>query len=191
MPHRGAAFSYLDGEIDAGALKNDWSSYGLTAYAHYRAGDFGLKGSAGWLRGTTEAAEDLDADVWHAGVRAEYDVFKGPVRITPFMGGRLMAGSFDGMASQTVVNVPVGVKLAGELMTAGWTVTPALEASYVRSMGDTDAKDVRFLPENAFTGTLSLKAEKGAWSGELSFRGAAGSNDYEDRVFTAKIGMKF
>ena len=187
----GAAFSYLDGEIDAGALKNDWASYGLTAYAHYRAGDFGLKGSAGWLRGTTEAVEDLDADVWHAGVRAEYDVFKGPVTVTPFMGGRLMAGSFDGMASQTVVNVPVGVKLAGELMTAGWTVTPALEASYVRSMGDTDAKDVRFLPENAFTGALSLKAEKGAWSGELSFRGSAGSNDYEDRAFTAKIGMKF
>ena len=187
----GAAFSYVDGEIDAGVLKNDWTSYGLTAYAHYRAGDFGLKGSAGWLRGTTEAAEDLDADVWHAGVRAEVDVLKGPVTITPFMGGRLMAGSFDGMASQTVVNVPVGVKLAGELMTAGWTVTPALEASYVRSMGDTDAKDVRFLPENAFTGTLSLKAEKGAWSGELSLRGAAGSNDYEDRAFMAKIGMKF
>ena len=187
----GAAFSYLDGEIDSGVLKSDWKSYGLTSYAHYGVGDLGVKGTLGWLRGTTETAEDLDADVWHAGVRAEFDVVKGPFTVTPFLGARLMAGSFDGMASQTVVNVPVGVKLAGELSTAGWTVVPAFEASYVRSMGDTDAKDVRFLPENAFTGALSLKAEKGAWSGELSFRGAAGSNDYEDRAFMAKIGMKF
>lgn len=187
----GAAFSCLDGEIDAGVIKNDWKSYGLTAYAHYRAGDFGLKGSAGWLRGTTEAVQDLDSDVWHAGGRAEYDLFKGPMTVTPFLGARLMNGSFDGMASQTVASVPVGVKLAGELSTAGWTVVPALEASYVRSFGDTKAEDIRVLPENAFTGALSLKAEKGAWSGELSVRGAAGCNDYEDRAITAKVGLKF
>ena len=188
----GAALSYLDGEIDSGSAKNDWKSYGLTAYAHYKAGDFGVKSSAGWLCGTTKAAEDYDADVWHAGVRAEYDLFKGTaMTLTPFLGARLMSGSFDGMDSQTVVNVPLGVKLSGELTTAGWTVTPALEASYVRSMGDTEAEDVRFLPKNAFTGALSVKAERGAWTGELSFRGAAGSNDYEDRSFTAKIGMTF
>ena len=187
----GVALSYLDGEIDSGRAKNDWKSYGLTGYAHFRAGDFGLKGSAGWLRGTTEAADDYDADVWHAGVRAEYDLIKAPLTVTPFMGARLMSGSFDGMASQTVVNVPLGLKLAGELSTAGWTVTPALEASYVRSMGDTDAEDVRFLPKNAFTGALSLKAERGAWTGALSFRGAAGSNDYEDRSFMAKVGYTF
>lgn len=187
----GAAFSYLDGEIDSGWARNDWKSYGLTAYAHYRAGDFGIKGSAGWLRGTTEAAEDYDADVWHAGVRAEYDLVKGPMTLTPFTGARLMSGSFDGMSSQTVVNVPLGAKIAGQFSSAGWTVTPALEAAYVRSMGDTEADDVRFLPKNAFTGALSLKAEKGAWSGELSFRGAAGSNDYEDRAFMAKVGVKF
>ena len=187
----GAALSYLDGEIDSGNAKNDWKSYGLTAYAHYKAGDFGVKGSAGWLRGTTEAAEDFDANVWHAGVRAEYDLVKAPLTVTPFMGARLMSGSVDGMASQTVVNVPLGLKLAGELSTAGLTVTPALEASYVRSMGDTEAEDVRFLPKNAFTGALLLKAEKGAWTGELSLRGAAGSNDYEDRGLMAKVGYTF
>lgn len=188
----GAAFSYLDGEIDAGRLKNDWTSYGMHAYLSYREGDFGVKGTVGWLRGTTEAERDYDADVWHAGVRTEYDLFKGErISLTPFLGARVMGGSFDGMDSQTVVNVPVGLKLAGQLTTAGWTVTPALEASYVRSMGDTEAKDVRFLPENAFAGALSLKAEKGAWTGELSFRGAAGSDDYEDRAFMAKVGVKF
>lgn len=187
----GAAFSYLDGEIDAGVLKSDWKSYGLTSYVHYRAGDFGLKGTLGWLRGTTEAAEDLHADVWHAGVRAEYAVPKGPVTFTPLVGVRLMAGSFDGMASQKVVSMPLGVKLAGEVSASGWAITPSLEASYVRSMGDTKAEDIRFLSEDAFTGALSLRAEKGAWTGELTFRGAAGSNDYEDRSFTAKVGMTF
>ena len=58
-------------------------------------------------------------------------------------------------------------------------------------MGDTKAYDVRILPENAFTGALSLKEEKGAWTGELFFRGAVGSDDYEDRSFTAKGGFAF
>ena len=187
----GAALSYLDGEIDSGALKSDWKSYGLTAYAHYRAGDFGLKGSAGWLRGTTKSTEDYDADVWHACIRSEYDFAAGPVTVTPFFGGRLMSGSFDGMASQTVVSVPVGLKIAGELQTAGWTFQPAMEASYARSLGDTEAKDVRFLPKDAFTGALSVRFEKDSWSGELAVRGASGSNDYEDRAFTAKVGLKF
>ena len=187
----GAAFSYLDGEIDSGALKNDWKSYGLTAYAHYRAGDFGLKGSAGWLRGTTESDEDLDADVRHAGIRSEYGFDFGPMTVTPFLGGRVMSGSFDGTATQTVVSVPLGAKLSGRLETAGWSITPALEASYVRSMGDTDAEDVRFLPKNAFEGSLSVKAEKGAWTGEFSYRGAVGNDDYEDRAFEVRIGMKF
>ena len=187
----GAAFSYLDGEIDAGVLKSDWKSYGLASYAHYSVGDFGVKGTLGWLRGTTRAAEDLDADVLHAGVRAEYDVLRGPITVTPFLGARLMDGSFDGEASQTVVSVPLGVKLAGEVSTSGWTVVPALEASYVRSMGDTETEDIRFLPENTFTGALSLKAAKDAWTGELSFRGATGSSDYEDRSLTAKVGIKF
>ena len=187
----GAAFSYLDGEIDSGLAKNSWTSYGLHAYAQYKDGDFGLKGAAGRLRSTTETAEDLNADVWHAGVRAEYDVFRGPLTVTPFVGVRLMSGSFDGTASKTVVNVPLGVKLAGELSTAGWTVVPALEASYVRSMGDTETDDLRVLPKNALEGILSLKVTTGAWSGELSYRGAAGSNDYEDRSFSAKVGMTF
>ena len=187
----GAAFSYLDGEIDSSRSKSDWKSYGLTAYAHYRAGDFGLKGSAGWLRGTTESSEDFDADVWHGGIRSEYGFEKGPLTLTPFLGVRLMSGSFDGTDSKTVFNAPVGLKLSGNFSTGGWTIAPALEAAYVRSMGDTDSEDVRFLPENAFEGSLSVKAEKGAWTGELSYRGAVGSNDYEDRAFEVRIGMKF
>ena len=156
-----------------------------------RRGDFGLKGSAGWLRGTTESDEDLDADVRHAGIRSEYGFDFGPMTVTPFLGGRVMSGSFDGTATQTVVSVPLGAKLSGRLETAGWSITPALEASYVRSMGDTDAEDVRFLPKNAFEGSLSVKAEKGAWTGEFSYRGAVGNDDYEDRAFEVRIGMKF
>ena len=187
----GGAISYLDGEIDAGAGKTNWSSYGMHAYFSHRSGNFGLKGSAGWLRGTTEASKDYDADVWHAGVSSEYGFEAGPVTVTPFLGGRVMSGSFDGMSSKTVVSVPLGAKLSGELKTAGWEVRPALEASYVRSMGDTDAEDVRFLPENAFEGSLSVRLEKDAWKGEISYRGAVGNDDYEDRAFEVKVGIAF
>ena len=187
----GGAVSYLDGEIDSGLAKNNWTSYGLHGYVQYKEGAFGFKGTAGWLRGTTETAEDFDADVWHAGVRAEYDLPAGSMTFTPFVGARVMSGSFDGLDSQTTFSLPVGVALSGTLTTGGWTIVPSLEAAYVRSMGDTEAEDVRILAKDSLEGSLSLKATKGAWTGELSYRGATGGRDYEDRAFMAKIGMTF
>ena len=187
----GGAVSYLDGEIDAGAGKTNWTSYGLHGYVQFKEGAFGVKGTAGWLRGTTEAAEDYDADVWHAGVRAEYDLPAGSMTFTPFVGARVMSGSFDGLDSQTTFSLPVGVALSGTLTTGGWTIVPSFEAAYVRSMGDTEAEDVRILAKDTLEGTLSLKATKGAWTGELSYRRATGGRDYEDRAFMAKIGMTF
>ena len=187
----GGAVSYLDGEIDAGAGKTNWTSYGLHGYVQFKEGAFGVKGTAGWLRGTTETAEDFDADVWHAGVRAEYDLPAGSMTFTPFVGARVMSGSFDGLDSQTTFSLPVGVALSGTLTTGGWTIVPSFEAAYVRSMGDTEAEDVRILAKDSLEGSLSLKATKGAWTGELSYRGATGGRDYEDRAFMAKIGMTF
>lgn len=187
----GGAFSYLDGEVDAGSLKNDWTSYGLHGYVHFKEGAFGVKGTAGWLRGTTEAAEDYDADVWHASVRAQYDVPAGSMTFTPFVGARVLSGSFDGMDSQTAFSLPLGVALSGTLTTGGWTIVPSIEAAYVRSMGDTESEDVRFLSKDAVEGALSVKATKGAWSGELSYRGAAGGRDYDARAFMAKLGFQF
>lgn len=187
----GGAVSYLDGEIDAGAGKTNWTSYGLHGYVQFKEGAFGVKGTAGWLRGTTETAEDFDADVWHAGVRAEYDLPAGSMTFTPFVGARVMSGSFDGLDSQTTFSLPVGVALSGTLTTGGWTIVPSFEAAYVRSMGDTEAEDVRILAKDSLEGTLSLKATKGEWTGELSYRGATGGRDYDGRAFMAKIGMTF
>lgn len=187
----GAALSYLDGEIDASGLKNNWTSWGLHLYGAYRADAFALKGTAGWLRGTTEAEKDLDADVWHAGLRAEYGVPTGAMTITPFMGARVMSGSFDDLDSQTVFSIPMGAKLSGTIEAAGWTLTPMLEAAYVRSIGDTEAEDIRFLPKDAVRGSVGLKAEKGMWTGELAYAGATGSNDYRSNSLHVKIGLRF
>ena len=187
----GAALSYLDGEIDASGLKNNWTSWGLHLYGAYRADAFALKGTAGWLRGTTEAEKDLDADVWHAGLRVEYGVPTGAMTITPFMGARVMSGSFDDLDSQTVFSIPMGAKLSGTIEAAGWTLTPMLEAAYVHSIGDTEAEDIRFLPKDAVRGSVGLKAEKGMWTGELAYAGATGSNDYRSNSLHVKIGLRF
>ena len=187
----GAALSYLDGEIEASGLKNNWTSWGLHLYGAYRADAFALKGSAGWLTATTEAEKDLDADVWHAGLRAEYGVPAGSMTVTPFLGARVMSGSFDGLESQTAFSVPLGAKLSGTIEAAGWTLTPALEAAYVRSIGDTEAEDIRFLPKDAVRGSVGLKAEKGMWTGELAYAGATGSNDYRSNSLHVKIGLRF
>lgn len=187
----GAALSYLDGEIEASGLKNNWTSWGLHLYGAYRADAFALKGSAGWLTATTEAEKDLDADVWHAGLRAEYGVPAGGMTVTPFLGARVMSGSFDGLDSQTAFSVPLGAKLSGTIEAAGWTLTPALEAAYVRSIGDTETEDIRFLPKDAVRGSVGLKAEKGMWTGELAYAGATGSNDYRSNSLHVKIGLRF
>ena len=187
----GAALSYLDGEIDASGLKNNWTSWGLHLYGAYRADDFALKGTAGWLRGTTEAEKDLDADVWHAGLRAEYGVPAGAMTVTPFMGARVMSGSFDGLESQTVFSIPLGAKLSGTIEAGGWILTPGLEAAYVRSMGDTESEDVRFLPKDALRGSIGLKAGKGLWTGELSYVGATGSNGYRSNSFNVNVRWRF
>lgn len=110
---------------------------------------------------------------------------------TPFVGARVMSGAFDGMDSQTAFSLPIGVALSGTLTTGGWTIVPSLEAAYVRSMGDTEAEDVRILPKDSLEGTLSLKATKGAWTGELSYRGTTGGRDYDGRAFMAKVGCTF
>ena len=191
----GTALSYLDGEIEARHMKNNWESWGLHLYGAYQADAFALKGSAGWLRGTTEASKDLDADVWHAGLRAEYAVSMDTMTVTPFMGARVMSGSFDELDSQTVFSIPLGARISGEINAAGWKLTPAIEAAYVRSMGDTDAEttdaDLRFLPKDALRGSIGLKAEKGMWSGELSYVGATGSNNYRSNSLNVKVGLQF
>lgn len=187
----GGAVSYLDGEIDSGAVKNNWTSYGMHAYVQYQEGAFGVKGTAGWLRGITEAAEDCKADVWHAGARAEYDVQSGAMTFTPFIGARVLSGSFDGMDSQTAYTFPVGAGLSGGFTAGGWTVVPSLEAAYVRHMGDTEAGDLRILPKDSLEGTLSLKASKGTWTGEISCRGATGNRSYDNRAFEVTLGMTF
>ena len=119
----------------------------------------------------------------------------GAMTVTPFMGARVMSGSFDDLDSQTVFSIPLGAKLSGEINAAGWKLTPAIEAAYVRSMGDTDAEttdtDLRFLPKDALRGSIGLKAEKGMWSGELSYVGATGSNDYRSNSLNVKLGLRF
>ena len=66
-----------------------------------------------------------------------------------------------------------------------------LEAAYVRSIGDTEAEDIRFLPKDAVRGSVGLKAEKGMWTGELAYAGATGSNDYRSNSLHVKIGLRF
>ena len=191
----GAALSYLDGELEAAHMKNNWESWGLHLYGVYQADAFALKGTAGWLCGTTEAPKDLDADVWHAGLRAEYAVPMGAMTVTPFTGARVMSGSFDDLDSQTVFSIPLGAKLSGEINAGGWKIMPAIEAAYVRSMGDTSDEtadaDLRFLPKDALRGSIGLKAEKDMWSAELSYVGATGSNDYRSNSLNVKIGLNF
>lgn len=56
--------------------------------------------------------------------------------------------------------VPVGVKLVGHFSTGGWTIVSTVEAAYVRSMRDTEAEDLRFLPRDALRGSIGERRRK-------------------------------
>ena len=187
----GVAFGWLDGDMKFNRLNFSWTGYAVNLYGAYQADAFALKGSAGWLSATTEAEKDLDADVWHAGLRAEYGIPVAGMTVSPFMGARVMSGSFEGLESQTVFSIPLGAKLSGTLEAGGWRVKPLLEAAYVRSFGDTDDGDARFLAKNVLRGSIGLKAEKGLWTGELSFDGETGSNDWRSNSLNLMLGFVF
>ena len=127
----------LDSFMKFHRLNFFWTGYAVNLYGAYQADAFALKGSVGWLAAKTEADRDLDADVLHAGLRAEYGIPVAGMTVSPFMGARVMSGSFDGLDSQTVFLVPLGARLSGTLEAGDWRVKPLLEAAYVRSFGDT------------------------------------------------------
>ena len=155
----GAAFSAGTGSTrnNAVAGKDDFSYYGLTAYAQRECAGvtFTADASATWLKseltvgGAADVDNDADSAVYAIGLEGMKDFEVSGVTLTPFVGLDVYHLRSEGMttkhgvkvdsANATAVEIPIGARAAMNFTTTdGTVVKPAFSLAVVPTLGDRD-----------------------------------------------------
>ena len=213
-----------DGTDAGSAAENDFDYYSIGAYAKLSlGGSFDLLADLSFsqLDNDFEAQSGLqdygkltasaDADVWSAGLTAQYKFDLNSAAITPHAGLRWTSVDLDdysvdsaaGRIASTdadrmdVFSVPVGVKLTTEYETSGWTISPLLDLTLACNFGDdeldtdtvfTGAEDFNYqlstevLDSFTYSAALGLAAQYGGL-------GLAVSADYTGSSNTDGFGV--
>ena len=211
----GAALTVGTGDADSeksvSKFGNDADFYGLSVYAGKNVGDTSLYVSADasylWLDNDitgnvagASAAESIDSSVFTIGLRADWVAYAGDVMsVTPHVGIRytnIDVDSYRGLdtGAMDVVEMPVGVKVAGNFETAGWKVTPAVDFTVVPQVGDKQVDTVVGavdVIDNLYNTTLGVSAEYGNFTFGLNYRYGFGNNDRKNNSVNANVRYMF
>ena len=211
----GAALTVGTGDADSeksvSKFGNDADFYGLSVYAGKNVGDTSLYVSADasylWLDNDitgnvagASAAESIDSSVFTIGLRADWAAYAGDVMsVTPHVGIRytnIDVDSYRGLdtGAMDVVEMPVGVKVAGNFETAGWKVTPAVDFTVVPQVGDKQVDTVVGavdVIDNLYNTTLGVYAEYGNFTFGLNYRYGFGNNDRKNNSVNANVRYMF
>lgn len=155
----GAAMQYGTGSLrsDVANIKNDITSYGLTGYASKKFGDWKVVGELAYLQSENEITSsqaalnvDVDAQVYSAGIRAQYELTAGSFAFIPSVGLRVSRLETDAFnvntvrvddQNQTLVQMPIALRItAADLNADGWSVAPNLKLAFVPTFGDKEIK---------------------------------------------------
>ena len=155
----GAAMQYGTGSLrsDVSNIKNDITSYGLTGYASKKFGDWKVVGELAYLQSENEITSsqaalnvDVDAQVYSAGIRAQYELTAGSFAFIPSVGLRVSRLETDGFnvntvhvddQSQTLVQMPIALRItSADLNAGGWSVAPNFKLAFVPTFGDKEIK---------------------------------------------------
>lgn len=155
----GLALHYGDASLrsDVSGIKNDIASYGLTAYAGKSFGAAKVVGELAWLKSENDITahqtalnQKLDANIYSAGVRAQYELAAGSFKFVPSIGLRVSRLETDDMTvgsikvdegDLTYVQMPISLRISGfEADAAGWTLAPSFKVAYVPTFGDKEVK---------------------------------------------------
>ena len=200
-----------DSEKSVSKFGNDADFYGLSVYAGKNVGDTSLFVSADasylWLDNDitgnvagASAAESIDSSVFTIGLRADWAAYAGDVMsVTPHVGIRytnIDVDSYRGLdtGAMDVVEMPVGVKVAGNFETAGWKVTPAVDFTVVPQVGDKQVDTVVGavdVIDNLYNTTLGVSAEYGNFTFGLNYRYGFGNNDRKNNSVNANVRYMF
>lgn len=211
----GAALTVGTGDADSeksvSKFGNDADFYGLSVYAGKNVGDTSLYVSADasylWLDNDitgnvagASAAESIDSSVFTIGLRADWAAYAGDVMsVTPHVGIRytnIDVDNYRGLdtGAMDVVEMPVGVKVAGNFETAGWKVTPAVDFTVVPQVGDKQVDTVVGavdVIDNLYNTTLGVSAEYGNFTFGLNYRYGFGNNDRKNNSVNANVRYMF
>ena len=200
-----------DSEKSVSKFGNDADFYGLSVYAGKNVGDTSLYVSADasylWLEkditgnvAGASAAESIDSSVFTIGLRADWAAYAGDVMsVTPHVGLRytnIDVDSYRGLdtGAMDLVEMPVGVKVAGNFETAGWKVTPAVDFTVVPQVGDKQVDTVVGavdVIDNLYNTTLGVSAEYGNFTFGLNYRYGFGNNDRKNNSVNANVRYMF
>ena len=155
----GAAMQYGTGSLrsDVSNIKNDITSYGLTGYASKKFGDWKVVGELAYLQSENEITSsqaalnvDVDAQVYSAGIRAQYELTAGSFAFIPSVGLRVSRLETDAFnvntvrvddQSQTLVQMPIALRItSADLNASGWSVAPNFKVAFVPTFGDKEIK---------------------------------------------------
>lgn len=208
----GAAMQYGTGSLrsDVASIKNEIESYGVTAYAAQKFGAAKLVGEIAYLQSQNELSssmaalnQDVDAKVYSAGIRAQYQITAGKFQFVPSIGLRVSRLETDAMnigtirvddQEQTLVQMPIALRVNGfEQNLRGWSVAPSLKVAYVPTFGD---KEISFYGyDQDVINTNPVQADFGirAMTGNMMLNAdmMVGGGENGTSSIGAKVGMKY
>ena len=195
---------------DFSSTVNDMAFWGTSAYLGWSAGDFALFADAGYTATENELKQDLDrrldmgklhadidAEVWHAGLRAEYRLRTSVLEVTPYASVRytgLRGHEYESRASGTLLRAessrrdvwsfPVGVSVSGETTTdTGWKVRASADIAAVPSSGDTKTRE-----QARFTGLPGSFRLETRVMDNFTVRGGVGLEAMKDNI---SLGLNY
>lgn len=208
----GLALQYGDASLrsDVSGIKNDITSYGLTAYAGKSFGAAKIVGELAWLKSENDITahqtalnQKLDANIYSAGVRAQYELAAGSFKFVPSIGLRVSRLETDDMTvgsikvdegDLTYVQMPISLRISGfEADAAGWTLAPSFKVAYVPTFGDKEVKVLGYSQDVLDMSPVQADFGLRAVNGNLMFNvdmmlggGEAGTSS-----IGGKVGVKY
>lgn len=208
----GLALQYGDASLrsDVSGIKNDITSYGLTAYAGKSFGAAKVVGELAWLKSENDITahqtalnQKLDANIYSAGVRAQYELAAGSFKFVPSIGLRVSRLETDDMTvgsikvdegDLTYVQMPISLRISGfEADAAGWTLAPSFKVAYVPTFGDKEVKVLGYSQDALDMSPVQADFGLRAVNGNLMFNvdmmlggGEAGTSS-----IGGKVGVKY
>lgn len=198
---------------DFNYTKNNYDTYGVSAYGSWNRNDTQLIVDVGYLKGDNELKQslpgalggklkaDLDTQVWTIGAQGEHRFKTEALDVTPHIGVRylrLKADAFNTHNDQGTVfhtesdtqniwQIPIGVTLSRNYVAEnGWAVKPKLDVSVIPAAGDRDATTQIVVPGvGANDVTTTEIMDSTAWGGAL------GLDVMKDRTrFGVRVGYQ-
>ena len=199
----------LDQPMHAGV--NLWAD---VSGERYEAGkSFGaakVVGELAWLKSENDITahqtalnQKLDANIWSAGVRAQYELAAGSFKFVPSIGLRVSRLETDDMTvgsikvdegDLTYVQMPISLRISGfEADAAGWTLAPSFKVAYVPTFGDKEVKVLGYSQDVLDMSPVQADFGLRAVNGNLMFNvdmmlggGEAGTSS-----IGGKVGVKY